>query len=164
MTTNPVVISPAPSIRRKWLRPAISGAVSLALVVGIFWFFIPQFTSMSKVWTEIRAMTGLEMATLALAAVWNLATYLFVMVGATPGLKYRQAFVATETSTAVSNTIPGGGALGIALTYSMFGSWGISKSRSTVSVLVSGIWNNFAKLAMPVLALALLALQGNTTP
>lgn len=160
MTTNPVVISPAPSIRRKWLRPAISGAVSLALVVGIFWFFIPQFTSMSKVWTEIRAMTGLEMATLALAAVWNLATYLFVMVGATPGLKYRQAFVATETSTAVSNTIPGGGALGIALTYSMFGSWGFSRSRTSVSLVVAGIWNNFVKLGMPVLALSLLALQG----
>jgi uncharacterized protein (TIRG00374 family) len=42
----------------------------------------------------------------------------------------------------------------------MFSSWGFSKSRTTVSLLVSGVFNNFAKLALPVFALALLALQG----
>jgi putative heme transporter len=160
MTTNPAVVSTAPPVRRKWVRPVLSGLVSLAIVVGIFWYFIPQFTSMSKVWSEIRSMTGIELATLALATAWNLTTYLFVMVCATPGLKYRQAFVATETSTAVSNTLPGGGAIGIALTYSMFGTWGFSGSRTSVSLVVAGIWNNFAKLGLPVLALSLLALQG----
>jgi uncharacterized membrane protein YbhN (UPF0104 family) len=145
---------------RKWLRPVVSATVSIAIVVGIFWSFIPQFTSMSAVWTEIRSMTWLETATLGLAAIWNLATYLFVMVGTAPGLTYRQAFVATESSTAVANTLPGGGAIGIALTYSMFGAWGFSRSRTSVSLVVAGIWNNFAKLGLPVLALSLLALQG----
>jgi uncharacterized protein (TIRG00374 family) len=42
----------------------------------------------------------------------------------------------------------------------MLSSWGFSKSRITVSVLVSGIWNNFAKLALPILAVSLLALEG----
>ena len=32
------------------------------------------------------------------------------------------------------------------------------------SALVTGIWNNFLKLGMPVLALALLALEGGLTP
>lgn len=160
MTTNPAVVQTSRKVRNKWLRPVLSGLFSLVIVVGIFWYFIPQFASMSKVWAEIRGMTGLALATLALAALWNLASYLFVMVSATPGLTYRQAFVATETSTAVSNTLPGGGAVGIALTYSMFGSWGFSRSRTSVSLVVAGIWNNFAKLGMPVLALSLLALQG----
>jgi uncharacterized membrane protein YbhN (UPF0104 family) len=160
MTTDPGVAPSPLTSRRKWLRPALSGTVSLVIVVGIFWYFIPQFTSMSKVWSEIQAMTWLELTTLALAAVWNLTTYLLVMVGATPGLTYRQAFVATETPTAVSNTLPGGGAIGIALTYAMLGSWGFSRSRTSVSLVVAGIWNNFVKLGMPVLALSLLALQG----
>jgi putative heme transporter len=161
MAIDPAVLAAAPpSPRKRWVRPVLSGAVSLAIVIGIFWYFIPQFTSMSEVWSAITAMTGLEVATLALAAVWNLATYLFVMVGVTPGLTYRQAFVATETSTAVSNTLPGGGAVGIALTYSMFSSWGFSRSRTSVSLVVAGIWNNFAKLGMPIFALSLLALQG----
>ena len=66
----------------------------------------------------------------------------------------------TESSTAVSNTVPGGGAIGIAMSYGMYSSWGFSRSRSSVSLLVAGVWNNFVKLAMPVLALALLAFSG----
>jgi uncharacterized protein (TIRG00374 family) len=143
------------------LRTVVSALVSIALVVAVFWFFLPQFTSISAVWSSIRAMTWLEIATLVLAAVWNLITYLLVNVSTMPGLTMRQAGVATEASTAVANTVPGGGALGIGLNYAMFSSWGFSRSRTSVSLLVSGVWNNFAKLALPVLALALLALRGS---
>ena len=45
----------------------------------------------------------------------------------------------------------------------MNSSWGFSKSRSTLAIIVSGVWNNFAKLGLPVLALALLALQGKAS-
>jgi putative heme transporter len=142
-------------------RTVISAVVSIALVVAVFWFFLPQFTSISAVWSSIRAMTWLEIATLVLAAVWNLATYLLVNVATMPGLRLRESAVATEASTAVSNTVPGGGAIGLGLNYAMFSSWGFSRSRTSVSLLVSGVWNNFAKLALPILALALLALQGS---
>jgi len=143
------------------LRTVLSALVSIALVVGVFWFFLPQFTSISAVWASIRAMTWIEVATLILAAAWNLVTYLLVNLATMPGLTTRQAAVATEASTAVSNTVPGGGAIGIGLNYAMFSSWGFSRSRTSVSLLVSGVWNNFAKLALPVLALALLALRGS---
>jgi putative heme transporter len=145
----------------KRLRSVVSVAISLALVVGVFWFFLPQFTSLSEVWASIRAMSWLEVATLAAVAVWNLVTYLLVNVSTMPGLRFAQAGVATEASTAVSNTVPGGGAIGIGLNYAMFSSWGFSRSRTSVSLLVSGVFNNFAKLALPVLALALVALQGD---
>jgi uncharacterized protein (TIRG00374 family) len=42
----------------------------------------------------------------------------------------------------------------------MLGSWGYSRSKSTTAVLVSGVWNSFIKLGMPVLALALVLLEG----
>jgi uncharacterized membrane protein YbhN (UPF0104 family) len=143
------------------VRTVVSALVSIALVVGVFWFFLPQFTSISAVWASIQAMTWLEIGTLVLAAVWNLFTYLLVNVVTMPGLKLRQAAVATEASTAVSNTVPGGGAIGIGLNYAMYSSWGFSRSRTSVFLIVSGLWNNFAKLALPVLALTLLALRGH---
>ncbi len=68
--------------------------------------------------------------------------------------------VVTETTTAVSNTVPAGGAVAVGLYFGMLGSWGFSKSRISVSAIVSGIWNNFAKLAMPIMAVSILALQG----
>jgi putative heme transporter len=163
VSSNPIAAPSAVRARRRWLRPALSAAVSLAIVVGVFWYFLPQFTSMSQVWAQIRGMSSAQIAILAAATVWNLATYVFVMVACAPGLTHRQAFVATESSTSVSNTLPGGGAIGIALTYTMFGAWGFSKSRTSVALVVAGLWNNFAKLGMPVLALSLLALQGTPT-
>ena len=66
----------------------------------------------------------------------------------------------TQSTTAVANTVPAGGAIAVGLTYTMLSSWGFSKSRGTLSILITGIWNNFVKLGTPILALALLILQG----
>jgi uncharacterized membrane protein YbhN (UPF0104 family) len=142
-------------------RRVVPPLFSVAIVLAVFWYFLPQFTSISAVWASIRSMTWLQLLTLVALALWNQVTYLMVNVTTMPGLTYPQASVATESSTAVSNTVPGGGAIGIGMNYAMFSSWGFSRSRTTVSLLVSGVWNNFAKLALPVLALALLALQGS---
>jgi uncharacterized membrane protein YbhN (UPF0104 family) len=145
-------------------RRVLGGLLSLALVAGVFVWFLPQFTSLAAVWTSVKDMTWVELTILGLAAAWNLATYQFVMVTTTPGLTLRQAFVSTETTTAVSNTVIGGAAISLGLTYAMNTSWGFSRSRTSVALLVSGLWNNFAKLGLPVLALAGLALSAPPTP
>jgi putative heme transporter len=142
------------------VRRVLPTLLSLVIVVAVFWFFLPKFTSISEVWASIRAMTWLEIAGLVAAAVWNLVTYWVIMVVTMPGLTYPQAAVVTQATTSLSNTVPGGAAGGLALSYAMYGSWGFSRSRSSLSLLVAGVWNNFAKLAMPILALVLVALQG----
>jgi putative heme transporter len=153
--------TPAPADRpaRPLWRRLLGPLLSVALLVAVFVFFLPQFTSLSDVWSSVRSMTWTEMAVLGLAAVWNLATYQFVVVSTMPGLTFPQATVSTETTTAVSNTVVGGAAISLGLTYAMNSSWGFSRSRTSVSLLVSGLFNNFAKLGLPVLALALLAFQ-----
>jgi uncharacterized protein (TIRG00374 family) len=144
-------------------RRIVQGLLSVVLVVAIFWFVLKGI-DFAEVWAEIRAMTWLELTTLLAVAIWNLVTYLLVWVAVTPGLTYPQAMVLTQSGTAVANSVPGGAAIGIGLTYAMLGSWGFSKSRSTLAILVSGVWNSFIKLGLPVLALALVALQGNASP
>jgi uncharacterized membrane protein YbhN (UPF0104 family) len=143
-------------------RMALRAAVSLVLVVAIFWFLLKGI-DLGEVWAEITSMTWLELTTLALIAIWNLATYAFVWMSVTPGLSFGRAMVMTQSTTAVTNTVPAGSAIGIAMTYSILGSYGYSRSRTTTAVLISGMWNAFAKLGMPVLALALVALQGNAS-
>jgi uncharacterized protein (TIRG00374 family) len=108
-------------------------------------------------------MTWLELVILGVLAVWNLCTYAFVWMTVTPGLGFLRAMEMTQATTAVANTVPAGSAIGVGMTYGMLGSWGYSRSRSTTAVLVSGVWNSFIKLAMPVLALALVALQGGAS-
>ena len=159
--TEPMAVETHPH-RPLWRR-VLGPALSIALIVAVFAWFLPQFTSLSEVWASVRAMSFGEVALLVVAAVWNLATYQFVMTATTPGMNLRQATVSTQTTTAVSNTVIGGSAISIGLTYAMNSSWGFSRSRTSVSLLVSGIWNNFAKLGMPVLALSLLALTSPPT-
>ena len=151
---------PRRPVWRRWLAPAFS----LVLVAAMVFWFLPQFTSLSDVWASVQDMTAVQIGLLLLATVWNLATYQFVMVTTTPGMTLRQATVSTETTTAVANTLVGGAAVAMGLTYAMNSSWGFSRSRTSVSLLTSGLWNNFAKLGLPVVALALLAFTAPPTP
>jgi uncharacterized protein (TIRG00374 family) len=162
MTTTDPSTSAAPDRRPAWRR-LLAPALSLVLIGAVFFWFLPQFTSIADIWTTVRHMTGVQVAVLLLASLWNLATYQIVMVATTPGMNLRQATVSTETTTAVSNTVVGGAAISLGLTYAMNTSWGFSRSRTTVSLLVSGLWNNFVKLGLPVLALVLLAFSSAPT-
>ena len=52
------------------VRRVLSALMSVAIVVGIFYFFLPQFADISSVWSAIADMTPLEVGSLAVAAVW----------------------------------------------------------------------------------------------
>ncbi|MGY1622606.1 flippase-like domain-containing protein [Geodermatophilus sp. SYSU D00965] len=143
---------------RRW-RKVLTPVLSLLLAAAVLAWFIPRFTSLSAVWDTVRALTAAQLGLLAVVTAWNLATYQFLVVATMPGQTLRQATVATLSTTAVANTVVAGGAIAVGLTYAMNSSWGFSRSRTSVSLLVAGLWNNFAKLGLPVLALSLLAFR-----
>ena len=139
----------------------LKGALSLLVVGLLFGVFLPQVADFGEVWQVLREMTWLEAATLSLAAAWNLVTYWVLMMVALPGLSLAQAMVATETSTAIANTMPGGPAFGMGITYRMFSSWGFPRRSVTMAVTVSGLADLFAKLAMPAAAVVVLIVTGD---
>jgi uncharacterized protein (TIRG00374 family) len=144
------------------VRQLVKAVLSLVLVAGIG-YFLWRRIDFGEVWAEIRAMTARELAILGAIAAWNLLTYAFVWMAVTPGLSFGRAMTMTQSTTAVSNTVPGGSAIGIGMTYSMLGGWGYSRSRATTAVLVSGVWNSFIKLGLPVLALGAVAVTGSAS-
>jgi putative heme transporter len=158
----------APEVKRSGSKRRLSNkqiiqiVVSLAVVILIFVGVLPKIADYGEVWATIRAMTWLEIATLLIAGAWNLLSYLPILTSVLPGLTLRQAFVSTQATTAVANTVPAGGAVAVGLTYSMYSSWGFTGAQTVLSVIVSGVWNNFVKLGMPVIAIALLAIRGQT--
>jgi len=135
-------------------------AIALGVVGVIFVYFLPRIVDFGEVWATIRAMTWLELATLAALAAWNQATYVLVEMSARPGLGFGQALKITQTSTAVTNTLPGGAALGAGLQSAMYVSYGFAPPDIAISLTLTGTWNTFAKLGMPIVALALLAIGG----
>jgi uncharacterized protein (TIRG00374 family) len=138
--------------------------VSLVIVVAIFTWAIPKFANYRDVWAAIKTLTPLETWSLVGATIFNLVTYWWANQAALPGLGIGKAAVLTQTTTTVANTLPAGGAVAIGLTYAILDSWGFTGTSVALYVGVTGIWNIFTKLGLPMLALVFLALSGHLTP
>src|SRR6266511_2323983 len=149
----------APRSRRRRIVRTIQVVVSLAIVVGV----LPKIADYSAVWATIRDLTWLELVTLLAVTVLNILTYWPQMVAAMPGLTFWQAGVNNQSSTTIANTLPLGGALATGVSYTMFRSWGFTNGEIALEAVVTGVWNTFIKLAMPVVSLAALALTGQAT-
>ena len=130
---------------------------------AVFFGILPQLADLSEVWSEITAMSALQLAWLGTVAVGSLLVYGFVLMAAMPGLSFAQATVVSQSSTAVANTVPAGGALAVGVSFRFYESWGFSRAAITRNVVVTGIWNIFGKLALPAVALALLAVVGGVS-
>jgi uncharacterized membrane protein YbhN (UPF0104 family) len=128
--------------------------------VAIFWFLFTR-VDIEGARAALAAMTWIELATITLVALWNLVSYWVLWVAVTPGLTYPRAALLAQSGTALTNTVPGGSGIGIGLMYTMLDSWGFTRDRATLSLLVSGIWNGFIKLGLPVVALAILVIEGD---
>jgi uncharacterized protein (TIRG00374 family) len=146
-----------------WKR-VVGVLVSLVIVVGIFAYGIPRFADYGDIAHALGGLTPLELWSLVLVTVFNLVTYWWANQAALPGLGIGKAAVVTQSTTAVANTLPAGGAVAIGLTYAMLDSWGFSGTNVALFVGVTGIWNIFTKLGLPILALAFLAIAGHATP
>jgi putative heme transporter len=131
-------------------------AVPAALVAAIFGFAVPHFASYSSVWASMQAMTWPQALLVAAAAAASMASYWFMICAVLPSIRLRQAAAVNLGCNAVANTLPAGGALALGVSWAMLSSWGVSTAEYALYTLVSGIWNVFARLGLPVVALVVL--------
>jgi uncharacterized membrane protein YbhN (UPF0104 family) len=146
---------PSPAIEA---RPGRGGkilrtAASAALIAATFGFAIPRIASYRSVWASIHTMTWPHTLLVATAAAASMASYWITIRAVLPRLKLRQAAAVNLGSNAVANTLPAGGALAMGVSWAMLSSWGLSTADYVLYTLVTGIWNVFTLLGMPVLAL-----------
>ncbi len=164
-TIDPVAAVSQELQRKSPRRRIIESALSLGVTVIMFLFVVPAVSGShySAIWEQITTLSiaGLSMLT----GIWALAVlaYSGVMVNCLPGLRRRQAITVNLAGSAVSNVVPFGGAVGVGATYAIDMSWGFSPPTVTLSILVSGVWNVFVKLALPVIAVVLLLTTGRDT-
>lgn len=144
----------------KRLLPAV---ISMAVVAFVFGWALPRLADYSAIWSALRSLSIIAILAVIAAAAANFATYWWVLVVSLPGLSFAKAGVAHSASTAVAHAVPGGGAVAVGLSYAMYSSWGFRPGPIARSVLITGLTNNLAKFAFPVVALALLAFEGGAS-
>jgi putative heme transporter len=101
-------------------------------------------------------MTWPRVLLVVTAAVASLAAAWLVICSILPSVRLREAAVVNLGSTAVASTLPAGGALAMGISWTMLSGWGISVADYVLYSLVSGIWNIFARLGLPVIAVLII--------
>jgi len=135
--------APAPRRRFSWKQLA-GGGLGLAVIIGTFVFILPQVANYRDVWDVVKQLSWSQVGLLLGATALNLATYAPPYQAALPGLRFRQAFVLTQASTASTYVLPGGAAVGMGASYGMLRAWGFRGKPVTLAIAVTGIWNQFA--------------------
>jgi len=147
-------------------RQVVQLVIGLGLAAVLLIWGLPYFakTSWADIWEVIRTIPpihALGYQALMLLGLWS---YTFTFTGALRGLSHSKALIVNLCGSSVSNLLPGGGAVGLAATYAICRSWGFSRRATSTSVIVTGVWNVMARIALPVVAIAALWFGGVTMP
>ena len=140
-------------------RRILSGLFSYGIVVLALVYLITNLQSGSYRSAIALITVPMLLGSVALGLV-NLMTNWPPIVVALPGLRVREAAVANTAGSALSNTVPEGGAVATAVNYAMLRSWGFTIGDSTSEVLVTGTWSQLTKYILLALGLIAVVLQG----
>ena len=147
-------------------KKVLQTVIGLALAAAMLIWGLPYFakTSWADIWTVIRSIPLSHALGFQVLMLLGLYSYTFTFTGSLHGLSHGKALIVNLCGSSVSNLLPGGGAVGLAATYAICRSWGFSRRNTSTSVIVTGVWNVMARIALPVVAIAALWFGGVTLP
>jgi uncharacterized membrane protein YbhN (UPF0104 family) len=141
--------------------------VGLGLAAFLLVWGLPHVahTQWSDVWQVLTRVPPHTAVLLLGGVVVGLYCYTFTLTGSLPGLRHWQALIVNVAGSSVGNLLPGGGAAGLAATYTICRSWGFSLRDISTSAIVTGVWNVLSRIALPVIAIvSLYAGTGSDVP
>lgn len=150
----------APTATLDKKKSIILGIIGLAFIVLIFWKVIPQIGSYSDAANALRGMSTVSILLIAASVVLYLLAYGLPFMAAAPGLKFWRSEQTNQAAFAISNGIPGGGAVGLAVQFGMLTSFRITPTAATAAITAVGLWSTFVTLGLPILGVVALAASG----
>lgn len=161
MADNPLGDGSQPELPSR-KKQVIAGLVTLITLVIVFAGILPQLADYGSAWDAIGAMSTVSLVLLLGATILNIIVYVWPYQAALPGIAYGPAFVVRQTSFAISNGVPAGGAFGLGVQYTMLGDYGYGAGPATAAIGITSVWNTLVTLALPVLAVVALLVVGET--
>jgi len=150
----------------KRTKQVIRVVLGLALAVALLGWGFPRManTSWGNVWGEVERVSPLHALGFLGLVLVGLGCYTFTFTGSLPGLSNWRAFIVNICGSSVSNLLPGGGAVGLAATYTILRSWGFKNRDVSTSAIVTGVWNTLARIALPIVAIIMLWVGNDGLP
>lgn len=151
-TTEDVAQTQEPLRPLGW-RGVVKSLGGLVVVVLLISFGLPHFldTSWGEIWAQLSRVRLGHALVMAALLIGGLLSYTWVLMGSLPGLGHVRALKVNAVTSLVANVLPLGAAVGAALTVLMLRSWGFRGRDISTSLMVSGLWNLLARIALPVI-------------
>lgn len=145
-------------------RKIIGGALSYGVILIVFWSLLGKLKEAQTSGLELAPITVGQIVVITILGVINTCTNLPPIMLTLPGLRFREAFVTNTASSALSNTVPEGGAVATGLNFAMLRSWGFTLDRITSSYLTTGIWTNLCRYSLLALGMVVLSATETVAP
>ena len=155
--------SQPPEMPQSMLDPRKSialGALGLGVIVLIFWQVIPQIGSYSDAVDALQSMSWIAVVIIAVTVVVYLAVYGLIFMAAEPRLRYWQSQQVKQASFTISNGVPAGGAVGLAVQFGMLASFKIPATSATAAITAVSLWSTFVSLGFPIFGVLALTIVG----
>ncbi|CAB4920974.1 MAG: hypothetical protein F2836_01095 [Actinobacteria bacterium] len=153
-------VQSTPTLDKK--KSLILGGIGVAFMVLIFWKVIPQIGDYGEAWSALQSMGTLSMALIATMVLLYLLAYGLPFMAVTPGLHYWRSQQVNQAAFTISNGVPAGGAVGLAVQFGMLTSFAIAPTAATAAITAVGVWSTFVSLGFPILGVAALAAVGGS--
>jgi uncharacterized protein (TIRG00374 family) len=150
-----------PTLDKK--KSLILGAIGLAFMVLIFWKVIPQIGDYGEAWSALQAMGTMSMLLIAAMVLIYLLAYGLPFMAVTPGLHYWRSQQVNQAAFTISNGVPAGGAVGLAVQFGMLTSFAVAPTAATAAITAVGVWSTFVSLGFPILGVVALAAVGGSS-
>ncbi len=136
----------------------LKGVIVVGFMLFVFGVLLPRYVDYAEVIASLQALTPQQFA-----VVTGLAFIAWVLSGSVqaallPGLGLRHSTVSWLCGQGVSNVIPG--PVDLAVRYILYRQWGHAPEPSSLSIVLAGVFDQLAGLSMPVVALLVLAAEG----
>ena len=147
-------------------RQVVRVVLGLALAVGLLGWGFPRFaqTTWGEVLDTVQTVSWWQASGFLGLVLVGLGCYTLTFTGSLPGLSSWRAFIVNICGSSVSNLLPGGGAVGLAATYTILRSWGFKNRDVSTSAIVTGVWNTLARIALPIVAIVMLWVGNDGLP
>ncbi len=133
------------------------------MVVAFVWV-LPSFAPYGDVVGSLGGLDARWWTVVAVATGVNLVAPAGLQRAALPGLGAGDAILVDWVTSAVTNTVPGGSAVAVGLTWSMYRRLRLGSAAIARALVVTGVWDQIVKLSAPLLAVAWLSTERPVGP
>ncbi len=132
-------------------KTALGAVITIVVLAIVFLGVIPKFGSYAVAFESIKSMSPGWLLALTASVVVMILVFVLPYQAAIPHLPYWPAFVIRQTGFTISNAVPAGGALGLALQFAMLSSYGVPGTVATSGIAITSVWSVFVTLVLPIL-------------